>query len=174
MVSSSYGVFYLWATVSFTNSNLARKSHCEEREDINAKFYPFINGEGEKVSWKLWKISLSVKHSFYTFFPLEGCVDLQKEGQSGYARQCIHLAFCFLADYWGLFPSNNLNPSETLRCNLCPAQYTLPCRTGSGMGTGTASGIASSCRDFLVQIFGNRITFWKWFFDVFLLRAWGL
>lgn len=32
-VSSSYSVFYLWATESFTNSNLAWKPQCEEGKD---------------------------------------------------------------------------------------------------------------------------------------------
>lgn len=136
MVSSSYGVFYLWATVSFTNSNLARKSHCEEREDINAKFYPFINGEGEKVSWKLWKISLSVKHSFYTFFPLEGCVDLQKEGQSG---------FCMLGSvYIWPFVSLLITGVFSLQTTWIPqklwgaisALHSTPCHAGQGVGWG--------------------------------------
>ena len=114
-----------------------RRGRYNNTPHIHAKFHAFLNGEGEKVSWKLWKISLSAKHCFYSFPPLEESAALQNGGQSGFCksnkvRTSGLLSLCWLL---GSFPFEQPNSLKNFGAQSVQL-HTTPCHTGLEPGWG--------------------------------------
>lgn len=139
---------------------------------IHSKFHAFKNGEGGKVSWQLWKISICNNIPFIASLPLKN-LQLSRMGDSQVSvglKKCVHLGFC-LRRLFSLL--TNMTPLKTWGCSLCSFTPCPAMKDRIQDGEWHCSWY-HQLLGFLSANLWQQIMFWKWFFDVFLLRAWGL
>lgn len=111
-----------------------RKGRYNNNPHIYVKFHAFKSGEGGKVSWKLRKISLSAKHSFYSFSSFEESVAFQNgESQVSVGQnKCVHLGF-FLQTTETFFAFDQYDSLKNFGVQSVQL-HTMPCHSGQDPG----------------------------------------